>query len=859
LALVLALSLLALPDVGRPGVAQAAAPAGQWRLDEGQGAVAADSSGNDHAGALSGGASWGLGHGRTAGVVVNGAGAYVDVPSPVIDTTQSFTVMAWVRFDSTTGFHTVVAVDGAAVSGFYLQVRGDTGRFAFTRLSADGTADPDGMGRGTTHVRAEAAAGPQPGTWYHLAGVYDATARQISLYVNGVRQQTVPFTTPWRANGHLSIGRGQWAGAPADFVDGTIDDVGVYQAALTSGELRGYADPSTLGIDAGRRGPALSRDTSGLFMEEISHSGDGGLYAEMVRNRTFKESDTGPVAWTAVTGGDARGSIALDRSRPLNAAIDRSLKVSVDELGPGGRVGAANEGYWGVAVKPRTPYTASFDAVTTPGFTGRVAVSLEGADGRVLARATVADVASDRWRRHQVTLTTPADVPVGTGGRIVVAAESRCAAGGGCGVRRGAALWLSMVSVFPPTYKGHGLRTDIMDKLAALKPGLLRVPGGNYLEGRTIATRFNWKQTIGPIAQRPGHPDTAWGYWSTDGLGLLEYLRMAEDLGAEPVLGLYAGYSLDGSHVPPEQLLPYVHDALDEIEYATGPVTSTWGAQRARDGHPAPFKIRYVEVGSEDWFDRSGSYEQRYSMFYDAIKAAYPKLKVIASTRVNSRPMDVIDDHFYSSASWLAGGAGRYDGVGRGGSKILVGEYGALQGGPTGTLDAALGEAGFRTGLERNAAVVIGSMYAPLIVNEHAPNWQTSLIGVDAGTSYGSPSYQVLRMLASHRGDHVVGSRLAGGDPALRTVVTRAGRTLYVKVVNSSATAQPLAIEVTGAGQVSPTGGTTVLSGDPGQGNTLTDPERVTPRTTSVDGLGRRFDHTFPAHSFTILTLTVSG
>jgi concanavalin A-like lectin/glucanase superfamily protein/alpha-L-arabinofuranosidase-like protein len=517
LALLLALSSLALPGVGR--AAQPPAPVGQWRLDEGQGPVAADSSGNEHTGTLIGGAAWRPGRDRTAGVAGNGAGGYVDVASPVIDTTRSFTVMAWARFDATTGFHTVLAVDGSEVSGFYLEARGDSGRFAFTRITADST--------NTSHVRAEASAGPQPGTWYHVAGVYDDAARRISLYVNGALQQTVPFEATWRANGHLSIGRGQWAGAPADFVNGTIDDVRAYQVALGPGELAGFADPPTLDIDAAERGPALGRDTSGLYLEEISHSGDGGLYAELVRNRSLKEHDSWPVAWTPVAGGAARGSIALDRSRPLNPAIDRSLKVNLDELAPGGRVGAANEGFWGVAVKPRTTYTASFHAVATPGFTGQVAVTLEGLDGRVLARAVVPDVAVARWRRHQVTLTTGGDVPAGHGARIVVAAEPRCATAGCTEVLRGQALWLSVVSVFPQTYKGHGLRTDIMEKLAALKPGLLRVPGGNYLKGFTVDTRFNWKRTIGPIWVRPGHRNTAWGYWSTDGLGLLEYLRMA--------------------------------------------------------------------------------------------------------------------------------------------------------------------------------------------------------------------------------------------------------------------------------------------------------------------------------------------
>ncbi|MCW2901896.1 MAG: abfA [Streptosporangiaceae bacterium] len=815
--LVLCAPLLGLPDLTWPDPAQAAAPAGQWRFDEGQGAVAADGSGNQHDGTLTGGASWAPGRDRTLAVTADGSGAFVDVPSPVVDTTRSFTVMAWVRFDATTGFHTVVGVDGDRVSGFYLQSRGDDGRFAFTRLTSDSTT--------ATHVRAEASAGPQPGTWYHLAGVYDAAERQISLYVNGAFQQAVAFTAPWRARGHLTIGRGQWAGAPADHVRGTIDDVRLYRAALTAEELKGFTDRPALGIDASRAGPALDSGRYGLSLAQTGRPVDDGLSAELVGNGSLQQSGASPAHWAPVTGGVARGSIALDLTRPRGPAADRSLRLGIDRLGPGGRVGAANDGLRGVALKPRTAYTGSFDAMATPGFSGRVAMSLEAADGRVLARARAGGVSADRWRRREVTLTTPAEVPAGMGNRIVVAAESSCVRA--CPDMSGQAVWLSAVSVAPPTYKGHGLRADLMAKLAALRPGLLRVPGGDTLQG--------------------GRP------------ALLAHLRMAEDLGAEPVLALYAGYSPGGSPVPAGRLRPYVQDALSTIEYATGPVTSPGGARRARDGHPAPFRIRYVEVGNEDWFDRSGSYEQRYAAFYDAIRRSYPRLKVIASTQVNSRSMDAVDDHYSGSPSWFTGNAGRYDAADRRGPKILVGEYSSPAGSPTGTLDAALGEAGFLTGLDRNADVVIGSMHAPLVASGDSPNTRTSLVGADAATSYGSPSYYALRMFADHRGDHVLHSLLSGGDPGLRTVVTRAGPKVYVKVVNSAPTDQALQIQVTGVSSVAPQGQVTVLTGDPALRNTPSEPALISPRTRAAGGLGKRFGAAFPAHSFTIITLTVSG
>ncbi len=194
-------------------------------------------------------------------------------------------------------------------------------------------------------------------------------------------------------------------------------------------------------------------------------------------------------------------------------------------------------------------------------------------------------------------------------------------------------FWLNLVSLFPPTLKNrpNGLRPDLMQMMVDMKPKFLRFPGGNYLEGNTIAERFEWKKTIGPLENRPGHP-APWGYRSTDGMGLMEFLLWAEDIGAEPLLGVYAGYSLRGDYVKPgPDLVPYIQDALDEIEYVIGPVTSKWGAQRAKDGHPKPFPLTYVEIGNEDFFDKSGSYDGRFAQFYDAIKAKYPQLKLISS------------------------------------------------------------------------------------------------------------------------------------------------------------------------------------------------------------------------------------
>jgi alpha-L-arabinofuranosidase len=814
---------------------------GHWTFDEGSGTVAADSGGG-HDLTLQGGAGFGPGVVGPSSLSLQGGGQFASSSGPVIDTTRSFTVAAWVKLANTNGYQTVVSQDGSQVSGFYLQLRGDSHRFAFTRIAYD---SPAGLGTIATSPII-----PQPGEWYHLAGVYDAVKQTISLYVNGNLQQTQSFVPNWSASGPLAVGRGKFAGNPVDFVSGQIDDVRTYSGVPGASQIAQLAGPGTLTVDAGGNGPTINSNQFGAFLEEINHSGDGGIYAELIRNRDLKEDPSTPVAWSSVASGGASANVSLDSSDPLNDANPVSLKLSIGTVPSGGRVGVANSGYWGIPVRPSTTYHVSFFARgTTP---GPLTVSLESSSGKVWASASVPSVTAI-WARYTATLTTSANAPTSAGNQFVISTSGTAASG--------TALWFSTVSLFPPTYKGlaNGLRVDLMQKLAAMKPGYFRVPGGNYLEGNTIDTRFNWKDTIGPIEGRPGHFNSAWGYWSQDGMGLLEYLEMAEQLGAQPVLAVYAGYSLNGSVVPQDQLAPYVQDALDEIQYAIGPTSTTWGARRAADGHPAPFDVRMVEIGNEDQFDRSGSYNAyRYPMFYDAIKAAYPDLKLIATTPVTSRPMDVVDNHYYNNdPTFFASNAHLFDDTSRSGPKIIVGEYAATQGSPTPTMAAALGESAFLTGIERNADLVIGSSYAPLLVNVNAPSWPTNLIGYDALQSFGSPSYWAQTMFASGHGDHVVGSQLIAGTGTLFDVASHSPGHTYLVVVNDGASSAATNVSLTGVGSVAG-GKATVLAGSPTATNSLASPHAVSPVVRSIGKLAASFRYTFPANSVTVLDLNTT-
>jgi len=826
-----------------PAGAVGASLTGHWTFDEGSGTVAADSSGGGHPLTLTGGASWGAGIVGPHSLLLGGGGQYAASAGPVIDTTESFTVSAWVNLSHLGGYQTFVSQDGNQVSGFYLQLRGDTGRFAFTRIAYD---SPKALGT----IASASSIVPQSGVWYHLAGVYDAARQTISLYVNGRLQQTQSFVPNWQASGPLAVGRAKYAGNPVDFVSGRIDDVRTYLGVLSASEIAELAGPGRLSVDASQPGPAINSTQFGAFLEEINHSGDGGLYAELIRNRDLKEDPTSPVAWSALAGRGSSATISLDSTEPLNSANPISLKLSIGSVGS--RAGVANAGWWGIPVRPSTTYRVSFFA-KAGGDVGPLTVDLESISGKVWASSQTRGVTGS-WAKYTTTLTTPSGITPSLSNRFVISTSDRRAAGN--------TLWLTIVSLFPPTYQNlaNGFRIDLMQKLAGLHPGYFRVPGGNYLEGDTIDTRFAWKTTIGPIEDRPGHFNSAWGYWSQDGMGLLEYLELAEQLHAQPLLAVWAGYTLTGTVVPQSQLQPYVQEALDEIQYAIGPTSTPWGARRAADGHPAPFDLRMVEIGNEDFFDQSGSYNAyRYPMFYDAIKAAYPQLKLVATTPVTSRPMDVIDEHFYNNdPNYFASNAHLFDDASRSGPKVIVGEYATTQGTPTGTLAGALGESAFLTGLERNADLVIGASYAPLLVNVNAPSWPTNLIGYDALNSYGSPSYWAQHMLAEGHGDHVIGSQLVSGSGTLFEVASHRPGHTYIVVVNNGSADAPT--QVTLNGESGATGGSaTVLTGDPTAMNSLAQPLLVAPHKVKLGALGNSFRYTFPANSLTVLDLLTAG
>jgi alpha-L-arabinofuranosidase len=636
--------------------------------------------------------------------------------------------------------------------------------------------------------------------------------------------------------------------------------------ALTLGPVLPRAAAPTITIDLSTPAGKVSPLLYGLMTEEINHAYDGGLYAELIQNRAFLDDAAAPAHWSALHRDGTAAAIALDPSQGLNAAIPASLRLEVTQASAGAAAGIANEGYWGIPVRPNTRYRASFFAKAAPGFTGPISAAIESSDGKTtFATARVAAV-SQTWKQYDVTLST-ASVAATAQARFVLTVD------------RPGTIWFGLVSLFPPTYKNqaNGLRPDLLQMLIDMRPRFLRFPGGNYLEGDQITDRFEWKKTIGPLSDRPGHM-APWTYRSSDGLGLHEFLLWAEDMNAEPLLGVYAGYSLKRAYVKPgPDLEPYVQDALDEIEYVTGPATSTWGSRRAKAGHPAPFKLTYVEVGNEDFFDRSGSYDERFAQFNKAIKARYPNLQVISTVgfehpenqRVRSVTPDVVDEHYYRTVeAFLKASHGQYDKYDRKGPKIFVGEWGAYETpfepwnarsrgeAPTPNLRAAIGDAAWMTEMERNSDIVIMHCYAPLLVNVNpgARQWRPNLIGYDALRVYGSPSYHAIKLFATHLGDEIL--RAGATDTDVLVSVTRdsRSRTLYVKLVNPGSAAAAVRLDVAG-GTLRPTGTALTLAGDAADTNSIDAPERVVPRTSQVTGVKPGFSYTVPANGIVVLTL----
>ena len=612
-------------------------------------------------------------------------------------------------------------------------------------------------------------------------------------------------------------------------------------------------DPSAanLTIDASKIVTPVSPTLYGMMTEEINHAFDGGLYAELIQNRTFRPTWVGIEHWDLVRNGSASASMKVDEATGPSTALPHSLRLTVDSASQFNDAGISNTGYWGIPVHQRTTYKGSFYAKVDDAATGPITARLiSDKSGVVLAEASV-EIKTGPWLKYEYTLTT---------GPVASSAANHLQ----LTVAHPGSVWLQLASLMPPTYHNtaNGNRPDLMERMAGLHPTFLRLPGGNYLEGDRLEDWYNWKTTIGPLVDRPGH-QAPWTYWSTDGLGLLEFLEWCEDLKIEPVLAVYAGYALKGDHIKPgKDLEPVVQSAVDEVEYVTGDVSTKWGAERARNGHPAPFPLHYIEIGNEDWFDKSGSYDARFEQIARALRKSYPQYKLIATAPVKEpagAEPDVLDDHYYKPPAEMMDFVHHYDNAPRTGPKIFVGEWASMSGSPTPNFGSALGDAAWMTSMERNSDLIVMASYAPLLVNVNpgAMQWSPDLIGYDAVNSYVSPSYYAQALFAGHLGDGTPQSSISGAAERFFYSATVDSKThvLHLKMVNASTAAQPLVIDLQGSLKAHAASVISLHASSFDATNSMADPALITPKSSTEAIASGAWKHTVPPLTIQVIDL----
>lgn len=503
-----------------------------------------------------------------------------------------------------------------------------------------------------------------------------------------------------------------------------------------------------MNVDATLRGPLTNKYQYGLFFEEINHAGEGGLYAELVNNRSF---ETGLDAWTACN----KAQISLTSENLLNNIQTKAVEINTIGASATSPKGISNSGFWGMNIRKDSTYTLTLWAKGSNKFENNITASLYSeTTGQTLGTAVLKGTVNENgWSKLTATIKALRSDKQGSL-NITTATNGK--------------LYLDMVSLFPYTWKNrkNGLRPDLAELLAQTKPAFLRFPGGCYVEGQdSYDNAFQWKKTIGPIEQRPGHWNKNWGYFSTDGLGFDEYLQLCEDLNAAPMFVVNVGLGHNYSFSL-EDTKPLVQDALDAIEYANGDVSTEWGAKRAANGHPAPYNIKFIEVGNENYQagggQQSEQYAERYYMFYKAIKEKYPDMVVIGNVESwgtdspswrNDYPVEMVDEHYYRHYSWMRNNYCKYDNYNRQ-IGVYVGEYAANGGdyGKYGNMNSALGEAVFMMGMEKNSDVCKMASFAPIFTHEENPAWPYDMIHFNAADNFVTPSFYVQQLFGENLG-----------------------------------------------------------------------------------------------------------
>ncbi len=630
---------------------------------------------------------------------------------------------------------------------------------------------------------------------------------------------------------------------------------------------------ATLSVRVDQPGAAINPAMWGAFFEDINFGADGGLYAELVKNRGFEFPDA-LMGWTKLIPPKAKGEISVHSDLPFAPGNPHYVRVN---SGGAGLLGLSNEGFRGIGVRAGEAYDFSVRVRAGAG-EPKLTVRLYGSDGAVLESVDLTGFTSE-WQKYSAKLHSK---DTDAKARLVVLVDGK------------GSLDLDFISLFPErTWKNRsgGLRPDMIQVLADMHPGFLRFPGGCIVEGNLLATRYQWKKTLGPVEEREVlinrwnseflHRPTP-DYFQSFGLGFFEYFQLCEDIGAQLLPILNCGMACQfnsGELCPLDQLEPYIQDALDLIEFANGPVSSTWGAKRAAMGHAEPFNLKLLGVGNEQW---GPEYIERYAKFAEALKAKHPEIALISAAgpspdderfkflwpKLRELHADIIDEHCYAKPAWFLDNAHRYDNYERNGPKVFMGEYAAQSDSTVSVknrnnFECALSEAAFMTGLERNADVVRMASYAPLFAHVDAWQWTPDLIWTDNLRTLLTPNYHVQSLFARNRGDRVLPVAFSQLSPAeeKRLYATasfdEATGEVILKLVNATAKASVCTVDLSGVRQVQRGTVTVLQSDDLAAVNTFDSPDQVVPKQTDLTPVGPKFDLTLPANSFNVVRMGV--
>jgi alpha-N-arabinofuranosidase len=640
-----------------------------------------------------------------------------------------------------------------------------------------------------------------------------------------------------------------------------------------------FAQTRTISVQVDHPGGAIPRTLFGLFFEDINFGADGGLYPERVKNRSF-EFPNPMMGWKQVERGGAKGALQVyDQSTDSDAPNSHYLRIRVETPGEG--FGVSNEGFRGVGVEKGAEYTFSVTARRVDGSPAALRMEVEDANGHQIGTAKVSGFTSD-WKKYTAVLRA-----TGTDAKAHV---NLLLDGAG-------AVDVDVVSLFPKETWGNrpnGLRADLVKLLKEMKPGFLRFPGGCIVEGRYLEQRYQWKTTIGDPEDRRlivnrWNTEFNWrltpDYYQSFGLGYYEYFQLAEDIGAEPLPIMNCGMACQFNSAelaPMEDLDHYIQDALDLVEFANGPMTSEWGKRRAAMGHPAPFNLKMIGVGNEQW---GPQYVERYREFAKALKAKHPEIKLVGAVgpspdderfhflwgKMREMKADLVDEHFYMAPKWFRDNVGRYDDYPRTGPKVFAGEYAAQSVGIASpdnrnNWETAMSEAAFMTGIDRNADVVQMSSYAPLFGNVDAWQWTPNMIWFDNLRSYGTPNYYVQKTFSVHKGTQILPVLLDGstknGQNDLFTSASFDDKTneVVLKVVNTASAESQVHITLAGAKRLGKQGKVFVLTApDLKAENSLDEPTKVSPVEKPLAVPSGDFTYTFLPNSLTVIRVGVGG